>query len=104
MISKNKGITKVFTRYSQLEMSTSGVDPIDSLLDEKYDAPDSSVEDKPNREYSIQLLNAIEELKREDWNGLLDENSRYCAHIFIGNIKFEGQQLTFELCHDMDEL
>jgi hypothetical protein len=33
-------------------------------------------EEKPNREYSIKILNAIQELKREEWNGLLDENSR----------------------------
>ena len=32
--------------------------------------------EKPNREYSIQILNAIEELNREEWNNLLDENSR----------------------------
>lgn len=70
-------------------MTTSGADPMDGLLDEKSAVADSPVEDKPNREYSIQILNAIEELKREDWNGLLDENSRYydqiIADTFLSN-------------------
>ena len=77
LISKNNGFTKDFIKYSRLDMTTSGADPIDALLDEKAAVADSLEENKPNREYSIQILNAIEELKREDWNGLLDENSRY---------------------------
>lgn len=82
LISKNNGVTKDFIKYSRLDMTTSGADPIDALLDEKAAVADSPKEDKPNREYSIQILNAIEELKREDWNGLLDENSRYHTQIF----------------------
>jgi hypothetical protein len=89
LISKNIDITKEFNRHSQLDMTTSGADPMDSLLDEKSAVADSPEEDKPNREYSIQILNAIEELKREDWNGLLDENSRYYDQIisdtFVSN-------------------
>ena len=48
---------------------------VESILSEST-APPAVEEEKPNREYSIQILNAIRELKREDWNGLLDENSR----------------------------
>jgi hypothetical protein len=98
LISKNYDITKEFNRHSQLDMTTSGADPMDSLLDEKSAVADSSEEDKPNREYSIQILNAIEELKREDWNGLLDENSRYYDQIIGDTILFTESELVIASC------
>jgi hypothetical protein len=62
-------------RYMQLEMSPDEGKSVESILSEST-APPTAEDEKPNREYSIQILNAIRELKREDWNGLLDENSR----------------------------
>ena len=64
-------------RNTQLSVSTSESDSNANVVSGSSTAPASKKEEKPNREYSIQILNAIEELKREDWNGLLDENSRW---------------------------
>ena len=104
LISKNNDITKEFNRHSQLDMTTSGADPMDSLLDEKSTVADSLEEDKPNREYSIQILNAIEELKREDWNGLLDENSRYYDQIISDTILLTKSELVLASYAVMHEL
>ena len=51
-------------------MSSTENDAVASTL------PETSAEIKPKREYVIQILNAIEELKRDEWNALLDANSR----------------------------
>lgn len=72
---KHVGHSRKVNRYMQLEMSPDEGKSVESILTEST-APPSAEEEKPNREYSIQILNAIRELKREDWNGLLDENSR----------------------------
>ena len=58
-------------------MSTS--EPSASILPEPVSSDtysNPSTETKPKREYVIQILNAIEELKRDEWNALLDANSR----------------------------
>lgn len=47
---------------------------IDSVCDDAVTT--SSEEEKPNRAYSTQILNAIEEINRDEWNALLDANSR----------------------------
>lgn len=73
--TKHVGSDRKVNRYLQLEMSPDEGKSVESILSEST-APPAVEEEKPNREYSIQILNAIRELKREDWNGLLDENSR----------------------------
>ena len=73
--TKHVGRGRKVNRYLQLEMSPDEGKSVESILSEST-APPAVEEEKPNREYSIQILNAIRELKREDWNGLLDENSR----------------------------
>ena len=51
-------------------MSSTENDAVASTL------PETSAEMKQKREYVIQILNAIEELKRDELNALLDANSR----------------------------
>jgi hypothetical protein len=72
---KHLGHGRNVNSYLQLEMSPDEGKSVESILSEST-APPTAEDEKPNREYSIQILNAIRELKREDWNGLLDENSR----------------------------
>ena len=66
----DKYIRKKNVKYDQLRMSSTENDAVASTL------PETSAEMKPKREYVIQILNAIEELKRDEWNALLDANSR----------------------------
>lgn len=76
MNTKHIGRGREVNTHLQLEMGPNEGESIDSMLSEST-ATTTAEEEKPNREYSIQILNAIRELKRDDWNGLLDENSRY---------------------------